>query len=99
MNFVVKALSLTQVPNDNKDINMTDSRDQQERFLDNQYKDEKIALERRESFKKDAVQRVEDCLENNGDLVDLINTLDLEYSASDSLLNEQICEIVRSAKC
>ena len=74
-------------------------KDQQERFLDKQYQDEKNAELKWNAFKNDAVQRVEECLENNGDLVDLLNRLDLEWDQYESLSNEQIIYIVRSAKC
>jgi len=76
---------------------MSDNRDQQERFLDKQYQDEKEYELKWNSFKSDAVNRVEECLGNNGDLVDLINDLDLEFDDYDSLTNEQINEIVLSA--
>ena len=74
-------------------------KDQQERFLDKQYQDEKNYELKWSSFKNDAVKRVEECLENNGDLVDLLNRLDLEWDQYESLSNEQIIYIVRSAKC
>jgi len=47
-----------------------------------------------EAFSPDAVERVQECFEKKGDLVDLINTLDIEYDKVDSLSNEQINEIV-----
>lgn len=74
-----------------------DQRDQQERFLDKQYQDEKNYELKWTSFKTDAIKRVKDCFENNGDLVDLINELDLEFDDYDNLSNEQINEIVLEA--
>jgi len=50
-----------------------------------------------EAFKPDAIERVKECLDNDGDLMDLINTLDLEYDEYENLSNEQINEIVFSA--
>ena len=47
-----------------------------------------------EAFKPDSIDRISECFENNGDLVDLINTIDLEYDEYESLTNEQINEIV-----
>ena len=57
-------------------------------------KNDEIAFE---AFKSDAINRMKDCFNNNGDLVDLINTLDMEFDGYDSLPNEQINEIVLSA--
>lgn len=50
-----------------------------------------------EAFKPDAVFRVKECFKNNGDLVDLINDLDMEYDSYESLSNSQINEIVLEA--
>jgi len=75
----------------------TDNRDQFERYMDKQFQDEKAYELNWTSFKHDAVSRVSECLENNGDLVDLLNTLDLEFDKYDSLSNSQICEIVLEA--
>jgi len=56
--------------------------------------DEQNAQYQWEAFKPDATDRVSECFENDGDLVDLINTLDLEYDELESLSNKQINEIV-----
>ena len=50
-----------------------------------------------EAFKPYCIERVKECLSTKGDLVDLINTLDLEYDPCDSLENDQINEIVYEA--
>ena len=71
-----------------------DNRDQQERFLDKQYQDEKNEQIKWESFRSDATSRVEQCFSEDGDLIDLINTLDLEYDNNDSLSHSQINEII-----
>jgi len=47
-----------------------------------------------QAFKYDAVSRITRCFEGNGDLVDLINDLDLEFDDYDSLTNSEINEIV-----
>ena len=49
------------------------------------------------AFKPDAVARVKECFNEDGDLVDLVNTLDLEYDEDESLSNTQINEIVFEA--
>ena len=50
-----------------------------------------------EAFRPDAIFQVKECLENNGDLVDLLNELDLNYDEYDSLTNSEINEIVTKA--
>lgn len=49
------------------------------------------------SFKPDAVAQVTECLEKGGDLLDLINNLDLNYDEYDSLTNKEVNEIVIEA--
>jgi len=50
-----------------------------------------------EAFYPDAVDLVEACLKNDGDLVDLLNTLDLMFDEYDSLTNEEVNKIVIEA--
>ena len=50
-----------------------------------------------EAFKPDAVFRVKECFEKNGDLRDLLNELDLSYDEYDSLSDSEINEIVTEA--
>lgn len=49
------------------------------------------------AFRKEAVARVKECFLHDGDLIDLLNTLDLEYSDEVSLVNWQINDIVNIA--
>lgn len=50
-----------------------------------------------EAFKKEAIEIVRECLLSRGDLVDTLNTLDLEFDEYESLSNDQINEIVLAA--
>ncbi len=49
------------------------------------------------SFREYAVDMVADCLKEDGDLLDLINDLDLEYDQYDSLENKDINAIICDA--
>lgn len=50
-----------------------------------------------EAFRPDAVAQIKECLEKDGDLVDLINDLDLNYDECDSLTNSEINKLVIEA--
>lgn len=71
--------------------------DQQERMMRQIYREEKNAQLRWDSFYPDAVAQVKECLEKDGDLMDLINELDLNYDEYDNLENSEINDIVINA--
>ena len=48
-------------------------------------------------FREDAVAQVKECIEKDGDLRDLINTLDLNFDEYDSLKDSEINGIVYDA--
>lgn len=50
-----------------------------------------------EAFKPDAIAQIKECLEKDGDLLDLINDLDLHYDEYDSLTNKDINQLVIEA--
>lgn len=60
-------------------------------------KEEQEKVEKWNAFFPEAVARIKECLENDGDLVDEINTLDLEYDDVDNLENKDINETVINA--
>jgi len=50
-----------------------------------------------EAFRPNAVEMIAECLRNDGDLVDLINDLDLNYDEYNSLTNSDINTLVIDA--
>lgn len=50
-----------------------------------------------EAFYPDAIEQIRECFKNNGDIVYLINYLDLHFDDYDSLSNEDINFLVCSA--
>lgn len=50
-----------------------------------------------EAFEPDAIDRIVDCLKNKEDLIDLLNTLDLEYDRYESLPNDVISRMIINA--
>lgn len=71
--------------------------DQMERGLNQLDREEKNAELRWSSFSKDAIERMRDCLEEDGDVLDLINTLDIEFDSYENLSNSEIVEIILKA--
>lgn len=68
--------------------------------LSRREQDERNAEIEYSAFKLDAIYRAKFCLKTEGDLVDLINELDLEWMEDDdhsNLSNVQINEIVMTA--
>lgn len=50
-----------------------------------------------EAFRPDAIYQITECLQKDGDLMDLINDLDLNYDEYDSLTNAEINSLVTEA--
>ena len=50
-----------------------------------------------EAFRPDAVEQIAECIRKDGDLIDLINELDLYYDEYYSLINEEINTLVVEA--